>query len=218
MGYLSTDIPNSRGELCARGSGCFRRYYKDPENTAKTVDEEGWIHTGDVAEVDSKGRFKIIDRVKNIMKLAQGEYVALEKIENLYSAAPIVEQVYVHGDPLQDYLLAVIVPEQNQLAALASRVLGRTNVSDVRILQDLIRDGHVVESVLAELNKEARKAGLKGFEMVKRIHLSLDPFSVENGTLTPTFKLRRRDAYKKYQAELEALYALGPVSSRGLKL
>ena len=74
--------------------------------------------------LEASGRLRIIDRVKNIMKLAQGEYVALENVENIYSGAPIVAQLYVHGDSLQSYLIAVVVPDPVQFAALASRVRG----------------------------------------------------------------------------------------------
>ncbi|KAG1896085.1 long-chain-fatty-acid-CoA ligase [Suillus fuscotomentosus] len=116
MNYTVEDKPNPRGELCVRGPNCFTRYYKDEKNTRDTL-QDGWIHTGDVAEVDPQGRFKIVDRVKNIMKLAQGEYVALEKIENMYIACPLVQQIFVHGDSLQSYLLAVLIPDPVTLAS-----------------------------------------------------------------------------------------------------
>ncbi|KAI6140743.1 hypothetical protein BKA82DRAFT_4208251, partial [Pisolithus tinctorius] len=73
MNYLSSNKPNPHGELCVCGPNCFMGYYKD-EKTTQEMLRDGWIHTGNVAEVDSSRRFKIIDRVKNIMKLAQGEY------------------------------------------------------------------------------------------------------------------------------------------------
>ncbi|TFY82291.1 hypothetical protein EWM64_g1722 [Hericium alpestre] len=210
MGYTSEDKPCPRGELCCRGPNCFSGYYKDEKNTKETVDEEAWIHTGDVAMIDECGRFKLIDRVKNIMKLAQGEYVALEKIENMYSSLPLVAQMYVHGDSLQAYLIGVIAPDPVQFAQLASRVHGmEVKAEDMEALDKLTRDQRVVDAVLEELTKEGRKNKLKGFEMVKRIHISMSPFSVEDNTMTPTLKIRRKDAYQKHKAALDALYALG---------
>ncbi|KAF9453282.1 long-chain-fatty-acid-CoA ligase [Macrolepiota fuliginosa MF-IS2] len=210
MGYTSEDKPNPRGELCFRGLNIFTEYYKDPKNTQEGIDQEGWFHTGDVGEIDPAGRVKIIDRVKNIMKLAQGEYVALEKIENLYSSNSAIAQIYVHGDSLQSYLLAVIVPDPVYLAGIASRILGKKiGPEDQAGLTEAIKDSRVNAHILDVLSEDGRKYGLNGIEMIKRIHLSLVPFSVENGALTPTFKIKRKDAANLYRAELDALYALG---------
>ncbi|KAJ8592807.1 acetyl-CoA synthetase-like protein [Rhizopogon salebrosus TDB-379] len=218
MNYTAEDKPNPRGEICVRGPNCFIGYYKDEKNTRATL-KDGWIHTGDVAELDSQGRFKIIDRVKNIMKLAQGEYVALEKIENLYAACPLVLQIFVHGDSLQSYLVAVVVPDPVALAPLVSTILGEKVTSDnTPALEKAIKDPRVVARVLAVLNKEAKKNRLAGFEVVKRVHVSLNPFSIEDNTLTPTLKLRRKDAFAKYATELQALYALGEPNSDSSKL
>lgn len=201
MGYSSEDKPFPRGEICTRGDHCFKQYYKgliipniyilvidirnplDEKNTKSTVDEEGWIHTGDVGEIDECGRLRIIDRVKvgftthlvslfllinssyqNIMKLAQGEYVAIERVEGLYSASPIVAQLFVYGDSLQSYLLAVVVPDPVQLGAIASRVIGkRVPVEDTQTLAEAVRHPKVRDIILKELSKEARKADLKGY-------------------------------------------------------
>ncbi|KAF9239648.1 long-chain-fatty-acid-CoA ligase [Melanogaster broomeanus] len=209
MNYTSEDKPNPRGELCARGMNCFIAYYKDEKNTRETLND-GWIHTGDVAEIDEHGRFKIIDRVKNIMKLAQGEYVALEKVENMISACPIVQQIYVHGDSLQSYLIAVVIPDPLVLAPLASTIIGKKITPDnTEALTAAVKDPRVIQEVIGLLAEEAKKNRLAGFEYVKRIHLTMDPFTVDDNTLTPTLKLRRRDAYAKFKAELDALYALG---------
>lgn len=218
MNYTVEDKPNPRGELCVRGPNCFTRYYKDEKNTRETL-KDGWIHTGDVAEVDPQGRFKIVDRIKNIMKLSQGEYVALEKVENMYVACPLVQQIFVHGDPLQSYLLAVLIPDPVALAPLVSTVLGQKVTSDdIPALEKAIKDPRVVAQVLAVLNVEAKKNRLAGFETIKRLHISLDPFCIEDNTLTPTFKVRRKDAFAKYATELQALYALGEPNGDSSKL
>ncbi|KAI0313081.1 acetyl-CoA synthetase-like protein [Amylostereum chailletii] len=207
MKYTAEDRPNPRGEICCRGAVCFSGYYKDEKNTRETIDEEGWLHTGDVGEIDACGRVKIIDRVKNIMKLSQGEYVALEKIENLYMTSPLIAQIFVHGDPLHAYIVAVVVPDPVQLAALVERVTGaRVREDDLLKLQALAQEPKVVQAVLALLTAEGKKT-LKGFELVKKIHLSMSPFTVENDTLTPTMKIKRKAAYEMYKKELDALYA-----------
>jgi long-chain acyl-CoA synthetase len=213
MGYTSEDQPNPRGELCIRGANCFAVYYKDEKNTSSTVDDDGWVHTGDVAEIDSVGRLKIVDRVKNIMKLAQGEYVALEKIENLYSTSPVVQQIYVHGSGLESYLIAVVVPDPLKLAAAASSITGRkVSDQDIAALENACKDDRINQWFLNELTKEAKRAGLNGFEIVKRIYMTLDLFSIEDGSLTPTMKIKRKDAYNKHKAELDRLYSLGEPS------
>ncbi|EKM55531.1 uncharacterized protein PHACADRAFT_256225 [Phanerochaete carnosa HHB-10118-sp] len=220
MGYTAEDKPYPRGEIYMRGDHCFREYYKDPEGTKATVDEEGWQRTGDVGAIDECGRFRIIDRVKNIMKLSQGEYVALERIEALYNGCPIVAQVYVHGDSLQSYLIAVVVPDPAQLTAIASKVWS-TNVSlsDRDALDRAAHDSKVQQQVLRMLDETAKAVGLNGFEMIKRIHVTNDPFTVDNNCLTATFKIKRKDVYNMYKQELNALYALGePTSKPAIKL
>ncbi|KAI0357386.1 acetyl-CoA synthetase-like protein [Trametes cingulata] len=216
LGYRATDKPFPRGELCMRGPQRFNGYYKDPVKTKETIDEEGWLHTGDIATLDYHGRFKIIDRVKNIMKLAQGEYVALEHVENVYMTSPLVSQLFIYGDSLQSYLVGIVVPDPAQAAALVTRVTGEgVSPEDTQRLERFLQDKRVVDAVLAELDKEINVQKLKGFEKVKRIHVTLDGFTVENNCLTPTLKIRRKETYEKFKPYIDALYALpDPTSSK----
>ncbi|RPD66021.1 acetyl-CoA synthetase-like protein [Lentinus tigrinus ALCF2SS1-7] len=219
MGYSAEDKPHPRGEICMRGAQRFTCYYKDPQKTAETIDDEGWLHTGDVGLLDDCLRLKIIDRVKNIMKLAQGEYVALENVENIYSGSPLVAQLYVHGDSLQSYLIAVAVPDPIQFASLVSRVKGKPVApEDLKALTEATKDPQIVAAFLAELQKKARAAKLKGFEMIKRIYLTTTPMTTENGCLTPTLKIKRKETYTFFKEPLDALYALGEPSGSSSKL
>lgn len=92
---------NGEGEVCVKGSSVFVGYYKDPERTHDALDAQGWLHTGDIGKWMDNGTLKIIDRLKHIFKLAQGEYIAPEKIENILIRSPFVMQIFIHGDSLK---------------------------------------------------------------------------------------------------------------------
>ena len=113
MGYLTTDKP-PRGEICVKSSDNISGYYKNPEETAaKFVD--GYFRTGDIGVQLASDKIRIIDRKKNLFKLAQGEFVAPERIEGLFENSSLIEQVYVYGNVHQTNVVAVVVPYREAL-------------------------------------------------------------------------------------------------------
>jgi long-chain acyl-CoA synthetase len=208
MEYHSTDKPNPRGELLVRGNALFRAYYRNEAETSKSMLPDGWFRTGDVASVDSMGRFTIIDRVKNVLKLAQGEYVSPERIENVYlSNCSYLAQAYVHGDSVHSFLVAIFGVSPEQFAVFAGKVLGKSiDAHDEKTLQAAALDERVRKAILHDLDKIGRKNKFTGYERVRNVFLFLEPFSIENELLTPTLKLKRPQTAKKYRADLDKLY------------
>jgi len=209
MDYTVDDKPHPRGELLIRGNNVFAEYYKNPEETKKSFTEDGWFRTGDIAKVDELGRFTIIDRRKNVLKLAQGEYVSPERIEGVYmSACNYLAQGFVHGDSLQTSLIAIFGVQPDIFAARASRILGKEiSPTDYQAIKEACRHEKVKADILKDLDKVGRKNKFAGYERVKNIHLALEPFTIDNETLTPTLKLKRPVAAKMYRGLLDQLYA-----------
>ncbi|KAH3955364.1 hypothetical protein HBI56_014060 [Parastagonospora nodorum] len=208
MEYLSTDLPHPRGELCIRATTLFREYYRNPEETAKAIDADGWFHTGDICSIDELGRFKIIDRKKNVLKLAQGEYISPERIENVYLAnCGWIASAYVHGDSHQAFLVAIFGVAPDMFPAFASKVLGRKIPDgDVAALKAALTDKKVEKAVLKELDRVGRKNKFNSYERVKGVRLFLDPFTIDNELLTPTLKLKRPQTAKAFRRDLDELY------------
>ena len=99
----------------------FKGYFKNPEKTKEAFTADGWVNSGDVGVVLPNGAIKIIDRAKNIFKLSQGEYIAPEKLENIYGQIPKIAQIFVYGDSLKHCLVAIVVPDPVNLKAFAEQ-------------------------------------------------------------------------------------------------
>jgi long-chain acyl-CoA synthetase len=188
MEYLVTDKPYPRGELLIRAKTMFQGYHKNEEETKKAMTEDGWFKTGDICSIDVMGRFKIIDRRKNVLKLAQGEYISPERIEGVYLAAcNFLAQAYVHGDSVQTFLVAIFGVQPDFFAQFASKVLGEEiSATDIDAIERAAANERVRAAVLKELDKVGRKKKFAGYERVKNCYLYVEPFSIENELLTPT--------------------------------
>jgi long-chain acyl-CoA synthetase len=186
-----------------RGFSVFQGYYKDPEKTAQVLDSEGWYHSGDIGTLDEERSLVVIDRKKNIFKLAQGEYIAPEKIENIYIKDPIISQIFIYGESLEHSLVSIIVPNPEELIDLAKIVLpDKQNVS----VSKLCTNKKMTDSILERLYTHGREAGLNGFELPKAIYLESTPFTIENDLLTPTLKMKRHQVQQFYSTQLEEMY------------
>ncbi|KAF2981210.1 hypothetical protein EK904_014561 [Melospiza melodia maxima] len=188
-------------QVCIKGPNVFKGYLKDPEKTAEAIDKDGWLHTGDIGKWLPNGTLKIIDRKKNIFKLAQGEYIAPEKIENVYIRSAPVAQVFVHGESLRSFLIGIVVPDAEMLPEFAAKLGVKGS------FEELCKNPAVKKAILDDMIQLGRQAGLKSFEQVKDLYIHTELFSVENGLLTPTLKAKRGDVVKFFQKEIEALYS-----------
>ncbi|KAJ0979965.1 hypothetical protein J5N97_015439 [Dioscorea zingiberensis] len=198
MGYDPLAVP-SRGEVCVRGKTVFSGYYKNPELT-KEVIRDGWFHTGDIGEMSSDGVLKIIDRKKNIFKLSQGEYVAVEYLEKVYSCASILEDIWVYGDSFRSTLVAVVNPHEGNTRIWAESTGHFGSFTEVCLLDAL------KIHILNELKTIAEKNKLRGFEYIKGVVVDPVPFSIERDQITPTMKKKRAQMLKHYQAEIDKVY------------
>lgn len=118
MGYVHADPEGKKlpqGEVCFWGPSIMKGYYKNPEKTNEAI-EDGWLFSGDVGEIRPNGSLRIIDRAKNIFKLAQGEYIAPEKLENVYVQSSYVAQNWAYGDSLKEYIISFVVVDPDALA------------------------------------------------------------------------------------------------------
>ncbi|XP_055280632.1 long-chain-fatty-acid--CoA ligase 5 isoform X4 [Moschus berezovskii] len=201
MNYFAV---NNEGEICIRGTNLFKGYLKDPEKTQEALDKDGWLHTGDIGRWLPNGTLKVIDRKKNIFKLAQGEYIAPEKIENIYIRSSLVSQIFVHGESLQSFLVGVVVPDPDVLPSFAAKIGVKGSV------EELCQNQSIKKAILEDMQKIGTEGGLKSFEQVKCIHLHPEAFSIENGLLTPTLKAKRGDLAKYFGTQIRSLYENTP--------
>lgn len=201
MKYYAKD---GKGEICFYGPNVFKGYLYDEKKTKEAIDEDGWLHSGDIGEWQSNGTLRVIDRKKHIFKLSQGEYIAPEKIETVYTQCSMVHQVYVHGDSKKSCLVAVVVPEKDPVQKWADK-------NDVHgDINSWCTNEKVKKAILDQMVAEGKKEQLKSFEQVKAIFLTPEIWSVENGLLTPTLKFKRPALKSHFAETFEDLYETLP--------
>ncbi|KAM6475121.1 long-chain-fatty-acid--CoA ligase 6 isoform 1-T4 [Liasis olivaceus] len=198
LNYFSS---KGEGEICVKGPNVFKGYLKDRARTAEALDKDSWLHTGDIGKWLSNGTLKIIDRKKHIFKLAQGEYIAPEKIENIYIRSEPVSQIYVHGDSLQAFLVGIVVLDAEVMPGWAKK-RGFDGP-----FAELCNNAELEKAIMEDMVHLGKESGLHSFEQVKAIYIHSEMFSVQNGLLTPTLKARRPELREYFKKQIEQLYS-----------
>jgi len=191
-------------ELLVRGPGVMLGYWNNHAATARMIDADGWLHTGDQARLDN-GHIYITGRIKDILVLSNGEKVPPGDMELAIALDPLVAQVMVLGEG-RPYLSALVVLEADHWPGVAQDCgldpMARESLQDPKLV-----------SLLTRRIKEALKH-FPGYAKVRRVHLMLEPWTVENGLLTPTLKVKRAKVLERFRPEIDALYQEGPAPGR----
>src|SRR5581483_5293820 len=190
------------GEILARGPNIMKGYYKHPDATREMIDEEGWLHTGDVGEIDREGYVTITDRKKHLFVSSGGKNIAPAPIESLLTESRLIDQIMLVGDK-RPFCTALIVPDFT--AVREARLGAPGEISN----DDLAASETVRRAIEAEL--ERLQAGIASFERVRRFMVLPEAFTVENGMMTPTLKIRRTAVEERYRELIEAMYRVRPV-------
>ncbi|MBV8790104.1 MAG: thioester reductase domain-containing protein, partial [Mycobacterium sp.] len=189
LGYFLTDKPYPRGELLVKSATAFSGYYNRPDVTANAFDPDGYYRTGDVMAELGPDHLAYVDRRNNVLKLAQGEFVAVARLEAVFSSAALVRQIFLYGNSERPYLLAVVVPTDEAQEKFAN-------------------DPDGLKGALSEsLRQTARRAELQSYEIPADFLVETVPFSEDNGLLSGVGKLLRPKLKEHYGERLEALYA-----------
>ena len=193
------------GEILTRGPHVMKGYYNKPEDTAAAIDADGWFHTGDIGMLDAEGYLSITDRKKDLIVTAGGKNIAPQPIEELAKSSKFVASAVMLGDKRR-FPIMLVVPDFGHLRAWATH-------------KGIAADGNAalleLPQVREKLDREVKKTlrDLAHFEIPKKLLLVPTEFSIEGGELTPKMSVRRRVVEKRYEKEIEALYAEEPATA-----
>ncbi|MDZ7733602.1 MAG: AMP-dependent synthetase/ligase [Acidimicrobiia bacterium] len=204
-GTVGTAIPGCEvrldddGEIVCRGGNVFQGYYKNPEKTEETLDADGWLHSGDIGEVDDDGYFRVVDRKKELIITAGGKNVSPANLEAALKMIPIVGQACAIGDGRPFVSALVVLDPEVAPAWAASRGIEFDDLADLARHPDVEAE---VQRGLAEVMEEFNNA-----ERVKKVRILGEEWLPDSEVLTPTSKLKRRGIHEHYAGEIESLYA-----------
>lgn len=191
------DFESEEGEIITRGHCVMKGYWNKPEETRNVIDENGWFHTGDIGRF-YKGNLQITDRLKNMLVNSFGKNVYPTPVENTYLKSPKIEQVFLIGDK-REYVTAFIIPSKEILQETFGLDEAYFEQPDI-----FIEDKRIIDWINTDLKKLSNE--LAKFERIKNFKVKRNPFSMEEGEITPTLKAKRKVIEKKYASEIDNLY------------
>lgn len=175
------------GEILIKGSIVFSGYFKNEEKTKEVLDNDGYYHTGDIGRWNANGTLSIVERMKDVFKLSQGEYVVPGHLENVYLQNPAILQIFLYGDSLKSSVVAVVVP-------------------NFELVDPSLGENELKTWLLKEMVKTGKGAGLKSYELVKGLTVYRSGWTIEDGLLTPTMKNKRFLLKKHFAKQIEQMY------------
>jgi long-chain acyl-CoA synthetase len=186
------------GEILCRGEMVMKGYWNDPDSSMVAIDADGWLHTGDIGHLDAEGYIEITDRKKDIIVNSGGDNVSPQRVQGVLCLEEAIGQAMVYGDK-KPYLSAVIVPNEAFAAAWAEQTGAAADLASLAVNPEF-------KSVIAKAVERCNtQLGLT--EKVRKFILAPQPFTIENGQMTPSLKVRRHTIIREYKDALEALYA-----------
>ncbi len=191
------DFECAEGEIILKGPNVMKGYWNKPEDTAAVIDDEGWFHTGDIGKF-YKGNLKITDRIKNMLVNSYGKNVYPTPIENIYLQSNRIDQLFLIGDK-REYITAIVVPSKENM-------METFQLSEDYFQQKerFIDDEQITQWIKEDIQKLSPELGK--FERIRNFIVKRNPFTIEDGEMTPTLKTKRRIIEKKYEKEIEAMY------------
>ena len=204
LGYSIDDVIDGvncpAGEICLKGPLIFKGYYKNDEENEKAFDKNGYFHTGDVGRLfpNLGNGLKIVDRVKEIFKLSQGEYIIPAKLESIYNKSGYIQQIMIYGNSSKNNIIAIICTDKKRCA-------GALNIS-VEELSKNEENDDLKKLIIDDLLKLAIEANFNGLEKVKYVIITFEGFTVENSCMTPTMKIVRKKVELRFKERIDKLY------------
>ena len=204
FGSIGKELSNTKvkiaedGELLIKGPIVMKEYYKMPDETAETIDKDGWLHTGDIGKIDEEGFIYIVDRKKDLIITSGGKNIAPQMIENMIKTDRFINQIIVVGDA-RKYLAALVTLSYDDVEPYA-----KENGISFSSQEDLIKNDKIKELIMSRIEEYNSK--LASYETIKKITLMPGEFTQETGELTPTLKVRRKIVNEKYKDIIDSMY------------